>query len=162
VRGGRDLLSGGGELLQLPELVHHQLALHLAGAGLRQVGVPEAQHLDSPVEGELGGHPAEVLLQLGPHLLAAALAVLRHAQAADHLATGVVREAHHRQLLDRRVVPVELLQLVRVRVLPVGVDDDVLLPPHQVELPVGVEPPEVPGVQPALPEVASVASRSAK
>src|SRR5205823_11680362 len=57
-----------------------------------------------------------------------------------------------RQLLDQVAARVQLFQLVGVHVLPGRVEDDVLLAPHQREVPVLGQLPQIPGPQPAVAE----------
>jgi hypothetical protein len=61
-----------------------------------------------------------------------------------------VGKTDHRQLLDVRTVFVEILDLVGIDVLAVGVDDDVLAAPDDVEVALFVEAAEVAGVEPAI------------
>ena len=82
---------------------------------------------------------------------------------AGHLLADAVGHADHRQLLDERGVAVEILDLVGVDVLAVGVDDDVLRAPDEVQVAVLVEAPEIAGVEPAVADrLAAVASSSSQ
>src|SRR6266536_1146130 len=136
------------------QLVHHPLPLHLPGGGLRQLLVREVPRLDALRERQRGRDLADVLVEQAAHLGAVALLPGGDEQHGHALAVRV-GEADDRQLLHEVVRPVELLDLVRVDVLPVGVDDDVLLAADEREAPLLVEPAEVAGVEPAALEDAA-------
>src|SRR5207247_7288178 len=104
---GRELPRRRGRFRPPEQLGYDQRALHLPRRRLRQISVPEVQHLDALPEGQLGRDAGEMLLDLGP-----VLARRRNAEAGDALVAFAVGQADDRELLDPRRGAVDLLQLV--------------------------------------------------
>src|SRR4051812_47791959 len=76
---------------------------------------------------------------------------LERDRRADLLAELGVGESDDRDLGHRRVLVHHLLDLPRVHVVPTS-DDEVLLPPDDEEVPLLVDPADVTGVEPAVPD----------
>ncbi len=139
----------------------HLGALHLAGGGAREVGVPQVDDGRLARAGQLldrlaqrgqgplvalgaGGRGQRVVREIGGGL------ALGDREAGHALAALAVVDADDGQLLHPIGLAEERLHVVRVDVLAARRDDDVFLAAHDDELLPGVELAEVAGVQPPL------------
>src|SRR4030095_4876385 len=86
---------------------------------------------------QLGTGEADIVLVIG------------HDQACDFL-TDSIRQSYYAQFLDVRRIRIGLLQLVRINILAVRVDNDLFRAPDQVKIAVVIKPAEISRIQPTL------------
>jgi len=131
-------------------------SFYLPGGGARQGLRPYAVAHQTFVLGKLVGQARNLVPQHFPRIgdfSGFHVVKIRHNHGMQLFSPVLFAEnADHGYFLNERGLQIVRLQFIRINIFAAGKDDDILLSSRYEEIPAHVQPSEIPGMEPAVPD----------